>query len=412
MIHALVLVGVILNCVMMELFTLPVHWPSGLFFATIMITGYHWILCWRICHLLATTWTGFVAIAISVSYFIIIQKSPVWKSCIGARWRNIKLCNDGFVYAPCASPIRPVLCHNHDHWLPLNPLLKDLPSIGNYLDRFCGDSCAKFLQSGTHYLHQPFELWCMHSSVHGLTSPTASSTGRVRIFSIVFSRSWILQRAWFWKSGNTIRSQPLFDGISIGYRSKLVYNSSWTSLQEIASWVKPQHIWPSSATLSTRSRRGATYDRQCRCSFWSHVSVRSALVVVVSPSHHCNCGTYFQLTFDSYTKSHSFSERDWKLISCSSPFFTTEDLCHQCDIYYYYYLFYNYSQQRIDIKCMGRSSNKHCPSGLFFATIMITGYHWILCWRICHPLATTWTGFVAIAISVSYFITIPNKESI
>ena len=55
-------------------------------------------------------------------------------------------------------------------------------------------------------------------------------------------------------------------------------NQGWTSLREIVSWVKPQHIWPNSATLSTRSRRGATYDRQSRCSSWSHVSVRSALV--------------------------------------------------------------------------------------------------------------------------------------
>ena len=31
------------------------------------------------------------------------------------------------------------------------------------------------------------------------------------------------------------------------------------------------------------------------------------------------------------------NKRDSKLIICSSPFFTTEDLCHQCDIYYYYY---------------------------------------------------------------------------
>ena len=44
--------------------------------------------------------------------------------------------------------------------------------------------------------------------------------------------------------------------------------------------------------------------------------------VVVSPSHHRNCGTYFHLTFDSYTRSHNFSERDSKLIIC---------------IYYYYY---------------------------------------------------------------------------
>ena len=70
-----------------------------------------------------------------------------------------------------------------------------------------------------------------------------------------------------------------------------------------------QHTWPSSVTLSTRSRPGATFDRQHKFNSWSLVSVRSALVVVVSPSHHRNCGIYFQLTFDSYTRSHNFSER-------------------------------------------------------------------------------------------------------
>ena len=104
------------------------------------------------------------------------------------------------------------------------------------------------------------------------------------------------------------RSQPLFDGISIGYRSKLLFNSSWTSLQKIASLVRPQHTWPSSVTLSTRSRRGATYDRQHKFSSWSLVSVRSSLVVVVSPSHHRNCGTYFQLTFDSIQGATTFEK--------------------------------------------------------------------------------------------------------
>ena len=197
-------------------------------------------------------------------------------------------------------------------------------------------SCAKFVQSGTHYLHPPFELWCMLSSVHASISPTASSTGRARIFLIVFSRSWIPQRAWFWKSGNTTRSQPLFDGISIGYRSKLVFNSSWTSSQEIVSWVKPQHTWPSSVTLSTRSRRGATYYRQHKSSSWSLVSVRSALVVVVSPSHHRNCGTYFQLTFDSYTRATAFQKETQNSLYAAVHSSPPEDLCHQCDIYFYY----------------------------------------------------------------------------
>ena len=52
--------------------------------------------------------------------------------------------------------------------------------------------------------------------------------------------------------------------------------------------------------------------RQHKFSSWSLVSVLRALVVVASPSHRRNCGTYFQLTFDSYTRSHNSSKRDSK----------------------------------------------------------------------------------------------------
>ena len=192
------------------------------------------------------------------------------------------------------------------------------------------------VQFGTHCRHPPFVPWCTPLSAHASTFQTASSTGRARIFSIVFSRSWTPQRVWFWNSGNTTRSQPQSDATFTGCQSKLVYASRWTSSQEIVLWVKLQSTWPSSAVLSTKSRRGATYDRRHKFSSWSLVFVRSVPVDVVSPSHPHNCGIYFQSTFEFYTRSHICSERDWKLISCSSPFFTTEDLCHQCDIYYYY----------------------------------------------------------------------------
>ena len=197
-------------------------------------------------------------------------------------------------------------------------------------------SCAKFVRFGTHCRHPPFVPWCTPLSVHASTSQTASSTGRARIFSIVFSRSWTPRRVWFWSSGNTTRSQPQSDATFTGCQSKLVYVSRWTSSQEIVLWVKLQSTWPSSAVPSTKSRRGATYDWRHKFSSWSLGFVRSVPVDVVSPSHPHNCGIYFQSTFELYTRSLICSERDWKLISCSSPSFTTEDLCHQCDIYYYY----------------------------------------------------------------------------
>ena len=123
-------------------------------------------------------------------------------------------------------------------------------------------SCAKFVQFGTHCRHPPFVPWCTPLSAHASTFQTASSTGRARIFSIVFSRSWTPQRVWFWNSGNTTRSQPQSDATFTGCQSKLVYASRWTSSQEIVLWVKLQSTWPSSAVLSTKSWRGATYDRR------------------------------------------------------------------------------------------------------------------------------------------------------
>ena len=199
-------------------------------------------------------------------------------------------------------------------------------------------SCAKFVQSGIHCHHQPFVLWCMLSSAHVSTSPTVFSTGRVRISLIVYSRSWIPQRAWFWQLGNTNRSQLQFrrDLHWLPIQARILIQVE-RHHKKLPCGSGPSILDRALSLSSTRSRRGATYVRQHKSSSWSLVSVRSALVVVVSPSHHRNCGTYFQLTFDSYTRSHNSSKRDSKLIVCSSPFFTTEDLCLQCDIYYYYY---------------------------------------------------------------------------
>ena len=77
---------------------------------------------------------------------------------------------------------------------------------------------------------------------HRLFKQPPLRTGRARIFSIVFSRSWTPQRVWFWNSGNTTRSQPQSDVTFTGCQSKLVYASRWTSSQEIVLWVKLQSI--------------------------------------------------------------------------------------------------------------------------------------------------------------------------
>ena len=63
---------------------------------------------------------------------------------------------------------------------------------------------------------------------------------------------------------------------------------------------------------------------------------RNALVAEVSPSPHHSCGIYFLPTSGFSITSVNSSERDLKLTTCNSPRYATEDLCHQCDLYYYY----------------------------------------------------------------------------
>ena len=64
---------------------------------------------------------------------------------------------------------------------------------------------------------------------------------------------------------------------------------------------------------------------------------RNDPVEEVSPSPHHSCGIYFLPTSDFSTMNINFSGRDLKLIICNSPCYATEDLCHQCELYYYYY---------------------------------------------------------------------------
>ena len=100
---------------------------------------------------------------------------------------------------------------------------------------------------------------------HTHLKKTTKSTPRNVVSPNTESRihtSWIPQHVWSWKPGNTTRSQLQSDGTFTGCQSKLVFVSRWMSSQETDLWVKLQSTWPSSAALSTRSRRGATYDRR------------------------------------------------------------------------------------------------------------------------------------------------------
>ena len=50
------------------------------------------------------------------------------------------------------------------------------------------------------------------------------------------------------------------------------------------------------------------------------------------------------------------SERNLKLTICNSPCYATEDLCHQCDLYYYYYLtVYNLTTDAISLETANSS---------------------------------------------------------
>ena len=161
--------------------------------------------------------------------------------------------------------------------------------------------------------------------------------GRARIFLIVFSRSWIPQRAWFWKSGNTTQSQPLSDGISMGYRSqaRIQFMLNVVTRNCLVGQVPAylNELCHSIIEIPARSNlRSATQVQLLVPRFRKERSGRRRFSIS-SPQLW---NTYFQVTFDSYTRSHNFLERDSKLIICSSLFFATDYLRHQCDIYYYY----------------------------------------------------------------------------
>ena len=85
------------------------------------------------------------------------------------------------------------------------------------------------------------------------------------------------------------------------------------------------------------SQQGATFGHRLRLNSWFLGIGRSDPVEEVSPSPHHSCGIYFLPTSDFSTMNINFSGRDLKLIICNSLFCATEDLCHQCELYYYYY---------------------------------------------------------------------------
>ena len=62
-------------------------------------------------------------------------------------------------------------------------------------------------------------------------------------------------------------------------------------------------------------------------------------IAEVFPFPHRRYGIFFLPTSDFSTANINFSGRDLKLTICNSPCYATEDLCHQCDLYYYNYYY-------------------------------------------------------------------------
>ena len=87
------------------------------------------------------------------------------------------------------------------------------------------------------------------------------------------------------------------------------------------------------------SQQGATFGHRLRLNSWFLGIGRSDPVEEVSPSPHHSCGIYFLPTSDFSKMNINFSGRDLKLSICNSLFCATEDLCHQCELYYYYYYY-------------------------------------------------------------------------
>jgi len=54
------------------------------------------------------------------------------------RWRNIKLCNNGFIYAKVPGTPKTIARHKFDGWNLLNACLPHLQNVEKYLARHCG----------------------------------------------------------------------------------------------------------------------------------------------------------------------------------------------------------------------------------------------------------------------------------
>ena len=153
---------------------------------------------------------------------------------------------------------------------------------------------------------------------------------------IVSNRSSTRPHDWSLKLANTIRSRLQSDVNSTGYQSSIAFSLSSTPSRATAWLVVHQSTWLSSATPWMTSQRGAIFGHHLRSSSWSLVIGRNGRVAEVSPSPRHSCGIYFLPTSD-FSTTINFSERLLKLTTCNSPHHATEDLCHQCELYYYYY---------------------------------------------------------------------------
>ena len=147
----------------------------------------------------------------------------------------------------------------------------------------------------------------------------------------------ILLHDWSLKLANTIRSWLQSVETSTGCQFRIVSSSSSIPSQATAWLVVHQSTWLSSATPWTTFQQGATFGHLPRFSSWFLDIRKNARVAEVSPSPHHSCGIYFLPTSNFSTTSTNSSEGDLKLTTCNSPRYATEDLCHQCDLYYYYY---------------------------------------------------------------------------
>ena len=185
---------------------------------------------------------------------------------------------------------------------------------------------------------------CFHLFTHRFLQQPPPPTDERVSSCIVFSRSCNSSARLILKTGNTTRSQPLSDGISIGYRSNA--RTSWFKLNVITRnclvGQAPAYLNRALSINQPDPGEAQPTDWQHKSSSWSLSFRKERSGRRFSPSHHRNCGYLLpadiRLLYKDVPQRTTFQkETQWIHYTAAVHWIhLLRILCHQCDIYYYY----------------------------------------------------------------------------